>query len=129
MYQQERIEVLSPPPTNSRTEINKALLCVRRRELLRLTCCCSTEGWKSCCPRTCCHFFQNIPCSLTARLLPPAARLHGRMTCRITGLRKPSEISEKAYFYMLDTRIQLFYTCNMCTHARTAVPQTSSSGP
>ena len=40
-------------------------------------------------------FLQNIAGSCAARLLPPATRLHGRMACRITGLRKPSEISEK----------------------------------
>ena len=43
----------------------------------------------------CCHFLQNTAGSLAARLLPPTARLHSRMTCRITGLRKQSEISEK----------------------------------
>ena len=83
------------PPMNSRTEIIEALLCGRRRELLRSTCRGSTEGWKSCWPRTCCHFMRNIAGSLAARLLPPAARLHGRMTCRIIGLRKPSKMSEK----------------------------------
>ena len=46
-----------PPPTNSHTEINKTLLCSRRRDLFRSTCHGSTEGWKSCWPRTCCHFF------------------------------------------------------------------------
>ena len=39
---------VKPPPTNSHTEINEALLCGRRRELLRSTCRGSTEGWKSC---------------------------------------------------------------------------------
>ena len=83
---------LSPSPMNLRTEISKTLLCGIRRELLRSTCRGSTE---SCWPRTCCHFLRNIGGSLTARLLPPAARLHGRIMCRITGLKKPSEISEK----------------------------------
>ena len=40
-------------------------------------------------------FLQNTAGSLTARLLPPAARLHSRMTCRISGLGKLSQISEK----------------------------------
>ena len=31
------------------------------------------EGARSCWPRTCCHFLQNIAGSLAARLLPPAA--------------------------------------------------------
>ena len=121
-----------PPPTNLCTEIDEALLCGRRRELLRSTCRGSTEGWKSCWPRTCCHSLQNIAGNLAARLLPPAAGLHGRMTCRITGLRKPSEISEKGQNqfskYLLHA-LQLLYTCNTRTRARTAVPQTSSSGP
>ena len=47
------------------------------------------------------HVAIIIAGSLAARLLLPAARLHGRMTCRITGLRnydrKPSEISEKGH--------------------------------
>ena len=120
---------LSPPPphpSNSRTEINEALLCGRRRELLRSTCCGSTEGWKSCWPRTCCRFLQS---SLTARLLPPAARLHGRMMCRITGLRKPSKISDKGQDqfsnYFLHARytnttllhLQHAYTCKNCSTA------------
>ena len=81
------VEPPPPPPTNLHTEINEALLCGRRRELLRSTCRGSTEGWKSCWPYTS-FFLQNIAGSLAARLLPLAARLHRRITCRITGLRK-----------------------------------------
>ena len=113
-----------PPPMNSRTEINEALLCSRRRELHRHAVAVLKDG------RVVGHVHVAIFCSsLAARLLPPAARLHGRMTCRITGLRKPFEISEKSQD--LATRIQLIYTCNTCTRARarTAVPQTGSSGP
>ena len=53
------------------------------------------------------------------------------MTCRITGLMKPSGISEKGQDqfsnYFLHA-LQLFYTCNTRTSARTAVTTTSSSG-
>ena len=59
-----------PPPTNSRTEIIEALLCGTRGELLPSTCRGSTERWKNCWSRTCCHFCKVY--SLAARLLPPA---------------------------------------------------------
>ena len=77
------------------------------------------------------HVAVFLGSSLAARLLPPAARLQGRMTCRITGLRKPSEISEKAktssqtIFYTLDTQIlHLQHALHV-----SRVPQTGSSGP
>ena len=69
-----------PHPTNSRT-----LWCGRRRELLRLTCCDSTEGWKSCWPRTCCKTKHVVS-------QPDSAHRPRRQD---DGLRKPSEISKK----------------------------------
>ena len=88
-----RLAVKPPPLPRIRVEINEALLCSRRRELLRSTCRGSIlkDG------RVVGHVHVAIFCknSIAARLLQPAARLHGRMTCRIAGLREPSEISEK----------------------------------
>ena len=115
---------LSPrPPTNSRTEINEALLCSRRRELLRsiyLAVAVLKDG------RVVDHVHVAI---LAARLLPLAARLHSRMMCRITGLRKPSKISEKGQYqfsnYFLHAlytnttllRLQHAYMCKNCSTA------------
>ena len=42
---------------------------------------------------------------------------------------KKAKTSFQTICYMLHTRLQLFYTCNTCTRARTTVPQTGSSGP
>ena len=71
-------------------------------------------------------YLQNIAGSLTTRLLPPATRLHTRITCRNTGLSKSSEISEKKPSLVLklfSTRfttllyLQHVYTCKNCSTA------------
>ena len=63
--------------------------------------------------------FANTAGSLADRLLPLAERLHSRMTCRIIGLRKPSEISEKgqdhAVLKLFSTR--LIHEYNSSIHA------------
>ena len=54
-------------------------LLYSRRELLQSTC----------------HAWQFGHVQSRSQTPPTGRRLHSRMTCRITGLRKPSEISEK----------------------------------
>ena len=115
------------------TEIDEALLCSRRRELLRLTCRGSTEGWKSCWPRTCCHFLQQVVSQPDSSHWPRDYTAGTRTELLASGNRprsvKKAKTSSQTIFYTLDTRVQLLYTCNTRTHARTAVPQTGSSGP
>ena len=88
---------LSPPPLPRIYVLRSTKLCCAvedENSFDRHAMAVLKAGRVNCWPRTCCHFFQNIAGSLAARLHPLAARLHGRMTCRITGLRKLSEISE-----------------------------------
>ena len=94
-----------PPPTNLRTEINEALLCGRRRELLRSTCRGSTEGWKSCWPHMLPFFLQNIVLQPDSSHRP---RDQGRMTCRILAsgnCPRSAKTSSQTTFYTLNTRL------------------------
>ena len=86
---------LRPPLPRIHVGINEALLCSRRQELLQSTCRGSILKDGRVIDHV--HLHVAIFCknSIAARLLPPAARLHSRMTCRIAGLREPSEISKK----------------------------------